>query len=131
MESYESWVSDVKECRGGCLRGETPNPMLRPKGRYKIPSDIMMLLQDPNKADERYNKCLTLFYEDYARWISPDETAKALWKFFDITGINGRSIYVVNSLLCWQFVRNEKKTSKDCWLPCLDGRKGDVGTKAF
>jgi uracil-DNA glycosylase len=79
-----------------------------------------MILQDPNKDDELYNGCLTLFDEDLAPSKRADRTTIPLRDFLETTGINGRSIYVVNSLLCWQSVtRNEDKTWEDCWLPCL------------
>jgi len=114
---YDALVRDVCRCPGGCLRGaNNANPMLRPSEGFRVPSAVMFLLEKPNQADDELNKCLTMGPEDYVR-SSSDPTARALQELCDILGFSYRDIYIINSLLCWQF--ENSSDWERCWIPCL------------
>jgi uracil-DNA glycosylase len=116
ISEYNALVVAIKNCPGGCLRMPmSSNPMLRPEGGYRIPSDMMLVLEQPNGRDDRENGCLTIGPEDYVRG-RPDPTATVLLEFFDILEISHRDIFTTNSLLCFQ---PRKAEWKDAWLPCL------------
>ena len=111
----------IKSCPGGCLRrNRRANPMLRPPGGYRFPSPIMFVLEQPNRADDQTNHCLTLGPEDYAGGRL-DQTTAALQELFTITGLDYTKIYVINSLSCWQGGSStpEQRLWDLCWLPCL------------
>lgn len=113
---YNDLVTAIKHCHGGCLRGRmSANPMLRPDGCYKIPSDIMLVLEQPNMRDDRENGCLTIGPEDYVKGL-PDPTAAVLLEFFDVLGVSYRDIFTANSLLCLQ---PRKAKWRGAWLPCV------------
>jgi hypothetical protein len=116
ISEYSALVMAIKNCTGGCLRRPmTSNPMLRPEGGYGIPSDITLVLEQPNSRDERENGCLTIGPEDYVRGM-PDPTATVLLEFFEVLEMSYRDIFITNSLLCFQ---PRKAEWKDAWLPCL------------
>ena len=107
----------IKRCCGGCLRGNGPaNPMFRPLGRYILPSPILFILEQPNEDDDRINRCLTIGPEDYVKG-KPDRSAQALQELFSDIGLDYRQIYIINSLLCWQGLKQDRWDA--CWLPCL------------
>ncbi len=116
--AYDGFVREVSACRGGCLRGErNANPMLRPAGGFRVPSSILFVLEKPTEQDDEDNLCLTMGVEDYVRG-KLDATARALQDLCSILGVSYKDIYIINSLLCWQF-QNSRDWDR-CWRVCLD-----------
>lgn len=117
--TYDNFVDEIFNCPGGCLRGRNnAKPMLRPAGGFRVPSDVMFVLQKSTRDDDQNNKCLTMGKEDYVRGVQ-DETAKGLTRILDTIGLSYKNIYIINSLLCWQY-DNKKVGWDNCWLPCLN-----------